>query len=171
MFHQCYDYEVTSAVPLAANELHSWRHNIQDTIFWQSRPIYIFHLIDDYQPARTLRSSQVSQPPTILTLSAKAFSVRAPSVWNSLSYNCRSAELLSTFRRMFKQANVRTNTESVQCHHLVRDGLLIGVHTYRGHDHQFTRLRDVIDHVTNLFPIGHFLLVVHWFRGSISNRF
>jgi len=26
-------------------------------------------------------------------------SVGAPSVWNSLSYSCRSAELLSTFKR------------------------------------------------------------------------
>jgi len=30
------------------------------------------------------------------------FSVSAPSVWNSLSYNCRSAELLSTFKRSLK---------------------------------------------------------------------
>jgi len=38
----------------------------------------------------------------ILALSAKAFSVSAPSVWNSLSYNCRSAELLSTFKHNLK---------------------------------------------------------------------
>jgi len=29
---------------------------------------------------------------------AKAFSISAPSAWNSLSYNCRSAELLSAFQ-------------------------------------------------------------------------
>jgi len=33
---------------------------------------------------------------------AGAHGVSAPSVWNSLSYNCRSAELLSTFKRSLK---------------------------------------------------------------------
>ena len=37
-----------------------------------------------------------------LALSAKAFSVSAPSVWNSLSYNYRSAELLSIFKHNLK---------------------------------------------------------------------
>jgi len=37
-----------------------------------------------------------------LALLAKAFSVSAPSVWNSLSYNCRSAEAFSSFRRALK---------------------------------------------------------------------
>ena len=37
-----------------------------------------------------------------LALSAKAFSVSAPSVWNSLSYHCRSAELFSSFRHILK---------------------------------------------------------------------
>jgi len=37
-----------------------------------------------------------------LALSAKAFTVSAPSIWNSLSYNCQSAELLSTFKRTLK---------------------------------------------------------------------
>jgi len=36
---------------------------------------------------------------TILTLSVKAFIVRA--IWKSLSYNCRSAGLLSAFERYF----------------------------------------------------------------------
>jgi len=35
-------------------------------------------------------------------LSAKAFTVSAPSIWNSLSYKCRSSELLSTFKRTLK---------------------------------------------------------------------
>jgi len=34
--------------------------------------------------------------------SAVSESVSAPSVWNSLSYNCRSAELLITFKRSLK---------------------------------------------------------------------
>ena len=39
-------------------------------------------------------------PLMALAFSAKAFSVSAPSVWNSLSYQCRSAELFSSFRRI-----------------------------------------------------------------------
>jgi len=37
-----------------------------------------------------------------LALSAKAFRVSVPSVWNSLSYNCRSAESFSSFWRALK---------------------------------------------------------------------
>jgi len=36
---------------------------------------------------------------------------------------------------------------------------------------RFTRSCNVIDYVTNRFPIGQFLLVVHWNRSSISCRF
>jgi len=48
------------------------------------------------------RSVSVSLVRMVLTLSAKAFSISAPSVWSTQSYssyNCRSAELLSTFKR------------------------------------------------------------------------
>jgi len=51
-------------------------------------PAYLSHLINDYRPACTLRSSDkllLSVHRMPLALSAKAFSVRAPSVWNSLS--------------------------------------------------------------------------------------
>jgi len=34
-----------------------------------------------------------------LALSLIAFSVSAPSVWNSLSFDCRPAQLASSFRR------------------------------------------------------------------------
>ena len=37
-----------------------------------------------------------------LALSAEVFTVSAPSIWNSLSYKCRSAELLSTFKHSLK---------------------------------------------------------------------
>jgi len=40
-----------------------------------------------------------------------------------------------------------------------------------GHDIDLSGSRDVIDHVTNRCPIGPFLLVVYWYRGSISKRF
>ena len=93
--------------PLVASSptyhLHAGGHHIQDTICWHSG--LPSHLIDDYLPARTLRSSVkllLIVPRMALALSAKAFSVSAPSVWNSLSYNCRSAELFSTFKRNLK---------------------------------------------------------------------
>jgi len=44
----------------------------------------------------------LSVPQMALAFSAKAFSVSAPSVWNSLSYQCRSAELFSSFRCILK---------------------------------------------------------------------
>jgi len=44
-------------------------------------------------------------------------------------------------------------------------------HNYLDHDLDFSGLLDVIDHVTIRFAICHFLLVVHWNRASISNRF
>jgi len=68
-------------------------------------PAYHSHLIRDYQPERTLRSADkllLSVAPMALSLSAKAFSVSAFSVWNSLSHNSRSAELFSTFKRKLK---------------------------------------------------------------------
>jgi len=44
----------------------------------------------------------LSVPQMTLALSAKAFSVRAPSIWNSQSYNCRSAESFSSFPHALK---------------------------------------------------------------------
>jgi len=57
-----------------------------------------------------------------LELSAKAFSVGAHSVWNSLSYNCRSAELLSTFKRnlnteLFDIAYSKREHSAYLCHY------------------------------------------------------
>jgi len=39
------------------------------------------------------------------------------------------------------------------------------------HDLDQSGLRNIIDRVTIRFAISHFLLVVHWNRASISNRF
>jgi len=66
-------------------------------------PVYMTDLIKNYHPS--LRSADkllLSVPRITLALSAKAFSVSAPSVWNSLSYNCRSTESSSSFRRALK---------------------------------------------------------------------
>jgi len=104
-FRQC--YRATSETSLVAcsltDQLQAFSHHIQDEINWQPG-LPIHHLIHDYLPARTLRSSDkllLTVPRMALALSAKAFSVSAPSVWNSLSlsYNCRYTELFSTFKR------------------------------------------------------------------------
>jgi len=67
--------------------------------------IYLTDFIKNYHPSRTLRSADkllLSVPRMTLALSAKAFNVSAPSLWNSLSYNCRSAESFSSFRCALK---------------------------------------------------------------------
>lgn len=68
-------------------------------------PAYMASLINDYIPSRTLRSSDqflLVSPAVKLALSHKAFSVTAPVVWNSLPYECRSAQTLATFTRLLK---------------------------------------------------------------------
>ena len=45
-----------------------------------------------------------------------------------------------------------------------------GPQTFWGHDLDLSRSRDVIDHVTNRFPIGHFLVVLPWYQ-VVSKRF
>ena len=63
----------------------------------------------------------------------------------------RCFECVTVARLCVKQDNVRTNTESVQCHHVFDTAYVAPA------------LRsDVIDYVTNRFAIGQFLLVVHW---------
>jgi len=58
-----------------------------------------------------------------LAFSAIAFNVSAPSVWNSLSCNCISAELLGTLKRILKLncltlhlPVVNVNTQPSPCH-------------------------------------------------------
>ena len=68
-------------------------------------PVYLTDLIKNYHPSRTLRSADkliLSVSRMTLALSAKAFNVNAPSVWNSVSYSCRSAESFSSFWRALK---------------------------------------------------------------------
>ena len=68
-------------------------------------PAYLASLLESYRPARELRSSNknlLTVPHLSLALSAKAFCVSAPTVWNSLSDACREAELVSTFRSRLK---------------------------------------------------------------------
>jgi hypothetical protein len=68
-------------------------------------PAYLASLVEDYVPSRTLRSADqflLRSPCVKLVCSRKAFSVNAPIVFNSLSYNCRSARTLSSFKQSLK---------------------------------------------------------------------
>jgi len=71
-------------------------------------PSYLSELIVDYQPARTLRSSdklllrELGGPVRKLALSSKSFSVSGPAVWNSLPFNCRECNDFTTFKRLLK---------------------------------------------------------------------
>ena len=73
-------------------------------------PAYLSDIIHEYHPTHTLRSADkllLTVPRMPLTLSAKAFCVSAPSIWNSLSYNCRSADRTSQyFQATFKDRTV-----------------------------------------------------------------
>ena len=63
---------------------------------------YLSNRIDDYTPPSTLRSCDkllLSAPRVALALFVKAFSVSVPSLWNSPSSDCSSAQLASSFQR------------------------------------------------------------------------
>jgi len=77
--------------------------------FWQVEssqnevPSYL--LIKDYEPGISLRSSNrlLLRPPRAkLVCSRRAFSVNAPMVWNSLSFSRRSAQSISSCKRISK---------------------------------------------------------------------
>jgi len=104
-FTQFYPTGFTHWVKLPCQPwLQACRHHLQDQLN-QDSGLPIWHHSRNH-PTRTLRSADIKLllvvPRMSLTLSAKAFCVSAPSIWNSLSYNCRFAELLSTFKRLLK---------------------------------------------------------------------
>jgi len=47
----------------------------------------------------------------------------------------------------------------------------IGLYAYSGYDLDLSGSHSVISYVTIRFPVGYFLVVVHWNRASISRRF
>ena len=67
-----------------------------------SQPLYLSELISHYVPPRSLRSSNtnlLTRPAGITrNFSSRAFSVSAPSTWNSLPAHIRSIDTLSTFK-------------------------------------------------------------------------
>jgi hypothetical protein len=68
-------------------------------------PSYLASFIADYAPLRHLRSSDqllLREMKISLTMATKVFSVSAPKIWNSLSYDCRSAPSINAFKSRLK---------------------------------------------------------------------
>jgi len=66
---------------------------------------YLRDLLQEYQPTRTLRSSTahpLHQPYAPTLVSCRAFSVAAPTVWNQLTVNTRTASTLGTVKARLK---------------------------------------------------------------------
>ena len=72
---------------------------------YQQAPACPKSLITSYVPPRLLRSSDqclLTQPRTRACIGQRAFSVCAPSVWNSLPLSIRLSPALATFKRNLK---------------------------------------------------------------------
>ena len=71
-----------------------------------SQPVYLRDLLINYQPARTLRSSNshlLVVPNRVKTVtSSRAFSVAAPTIWNHLPDTCKTADSFNVFKRRLK---------------------------------------------------------------------
>src|SRR5208282_373792 len=70
-----------------------------------SAPHYLTSLIRRYEPLRLLRSSGTNllERTRVKTeFGARAFSVAAPTIWNELPDDCRSASSLYSFRKRLK---------------------------------------------------------------------
>ena len=71
-----------------------------------SQPLYRSELISHYLPPRSLRSCNTNlltrQAGITSNSSSRAFSVSAPSTWNSLPAHIRSIDTISTFKRHLK---------------------------------------------------------------------
>ena len=103
----CQRHRITTAAPLVAYSTADWlqagSHHLPHTINRHTSLPDRPH--QKLPPSCTLWSADkllLSVPRMILALLAKAFNVSASSVWNSLSYNCRSAESFSSFRHALK---------------------------------------------------------------------
>ena len=68
-------------------------------------PEHFKPIVADRLPTRVLRSSDkhfLTQPPVKTEIAKRAFSQAAPSVWNSLPLNCRTANTFSIFKKLLK---------------------------------------------------------------------
>ena len=71
----------------------------------ESQPANLRSLIDSYAPTRLLRSSDKSLlrlPRTHTSIGKRAFSVCAPSTWNSIPLPIRLSSSLASFKRNLK---------------------------------------------------------------------
>ena len=69
------------------------------------QPVYLRDLLHYHQPARTLRSSSqllLYHPAARTNFQSKAFSIAAPTVWNSLSSSTISSTTITTFKAHLK---------------------------------------------------------------------
>ena len=69
------------------------------------QPSYLRNLLIPCAPARALRSgtrSLLKVPPCPLVACRPAFSISAPTIWNSLSDHTRAADTLTSFRSRLK---------------------------------------------------------------------
>ena len=67
-----------------------------------SEPSYLLELMEDYKPSRSLRSSQkqlLKIPRCRTKIASRAFSVAAPSVWNSIEIEIRQSDSVAGFKR------------------------------------------------------------------------
>jgi len=81
-------------------------------------PSFLSTLTKDYEPGRSFCSSDrllLRASRAKLVCSRRAFSVNTPIVWNSLSFNCRSAQSLSSFKRVLKTDLFATAYSSPTC--------------------------------------------------------
>ena len=67
-------------------------------------PQYLSDLLENYTPARTLRSSDLGllTVPRAKKLGDRAFSVAAPTLWNALPLGIRQAQTLASFKSALK---------------------------------------------------------------------
>ena len=69
------------------------------------QPAYLCSELEDYRPTRNSRSASaplLNRPHVNNVFSSRAFSVSAPTVWNSLQSRTRSSETYATFRNRLK---------------------------------------------------------------------
>ena len=69
------------------------------------QPLYLREYINDYLPARSLRSTDKILLTTVTTkteTAARAFRAAAPKIWNSLPVTVKTATTINQFSRLLK---------------------------------------------------------------------
>ena len=69
------------------------------------QPMYLAERIEDYKPARELRSTSrllLKKPRVKTTTGQRSFHLAAAKIWNGLPIHIRSVDSLDTFKKHFK---------------------------------------------------------------------